>query len=437
MDRRWAAKAAMTLALAGLAPLAVPDVARACGGCFHPITGAPSPVTGHRMAIAISPRATTLWDQIEYSGSPEDFVWALPIAGTATVELAENAFFEALVQQTALTLVAPPPPRRTCDDVCGDGFASFAGSDRAGAPTIGEDGGVTVHHEGVVGPYQTATIGSEDPDALLEWMQEHGYNVPAAMLPTIEHYVDLGMNFVVLRLRPSSNVTRMQPVRVTVPGLSTTFPLRMVAAGVENTVELEIFVFAESRIEAANFGNAEVDRAAITFDWATFSFDYDTRFEDALFAGEGVGTNWVTEYAATASSAIGSYTSFAPDGSTTTAAADWAVVTNALDAPYLTRLRTNLPVRELGVDLELQMSEGPDLAETRIQVTRELNRAPEPDCPTFCVTPSPSGPGGSSARGRGDGFRCSAGTPGGRAGAMVLVMLGAAALVVARRRPRA
>lgn len=436
MDRRLVAvtRAALATVLAGLAPLATPSEASACGGCFHPPEGAPSPVTGHRMAVAISPRETTLWDQIEYSGRPEDFVWALPVAGSATVELADNAFFEALVQQTAITLVAPPPPRTTCADACEDGFVGFGGSDSAAR--LGEDGGVTVLHEGVVGPYATATISSEDPSALLDWMNENGYRVPAAMLPTIEHYVGLGMNFVVLRLRPSSNVTRMQPVRVTVPGLSTTFPLRMVAAGVEVSVELEIFVFAESRIEAANFGNAEVDRAAVSFDWASRTFDYDARYEDALFAGEGTGTNWVTEYAGAASSSIGSYTSWAPDGTSTTAAADWAVVTRAIDAPYLTRMRTRLPVSELGVDLELQMSEGADLTQTRIQVTRELNRPAEPDCPTFCAAPSTSGPGGSSARGRGEDFRCSAGAPGGGASGLVLAMLGALALV-ARRRQRA
>lgn len=275
------------VALAGLTALATPGSARACGGCFHPPEGNPSPVTGHRMAIALSPRETTLWDQIEYAGDPADFVWVLPIAGTSTIELAENAFFEALTFETLLTLQAPAPPRTSCDDPCGEPFLAGASSSRS---TSFEDGGtVTVHHEGTVGPYETATIGSEDPAALVTWLRDHGYQVPDAMLPTIEHYVSAGMNFVVLRLSPSTNVQRMQPVRVAVPGLSTTFPLRMVAGGVETSVELELLVFAESRIEAANFGNAEVDRAAITFDWATMTFDYDQRYEDALFAGEGWG----------------------------------------------------------------------------------------------------------------------------------------------------
>ncbi|UJR78822.1 DUF2330 domain-containing protein [Sandaracinus amylolyticus] len=421
-----------TAVCAALTPLFVPDVARACGGCFHPPEGNPSPVTGHRMAIALGTTQTTLWDQIAYEGDPADFVWVLPIAGTSTVEIAENAFFESLVAHTTITLVAPPPPRVSCDDPCGDSF--FASSDAAPGRELGGDGSVTVHHEGVVGPYATATIGSEDPDALVTWLRDNRYQVPDAMLPTITHYVDLGMNFVVLRLSPSANVQRMVPVRVTVPGLSTTFPLRMVAAGVEVSVELELFVFAESRIEAANFGNAEVDRAAVSFDWATLTFDYDARYEDALFAGEGVGTNWVTEYATIAPTSIGTYQSFPPDGSaTTSAAADWAVVTRSVSEPYLTRMRTRLPVSELGVDLQLRMSDREDLAETRVMVTRERNRADEPECPTFCAHPG-IGPG-TSGRGRGDGLRCSTSMPGaGARGLIALAIVGAAAIALRRRR---
>ena len=63
---------AFSVLLAGLAP----SDARACGGCFNPPTGMPAPVTGHRMAIAMSPAGTTLWDQIQYAGEPDD-AWRL------------------------------------------------------------------------------------------------------------------------------------------------------------------------------------------------------------------------------------------------------------------------------------------------------------------------------------------------------------------------
>ena len=89
----------------------------------------------------------------------------------------------------------------------------------------------------------------------------HGYEVPADALPILDTYVQRGMSFVALRLRPGVGVSLMQPVRIRVPGLALTLPLQRVAIGAGTTVDLELFVFAEGRMEAATFPNAEVDRA--------------------------------------------------------------------------------------------------------------------------------------------------------------------------------
>lgn len=410
--------------------------AAACGGCFHPPEGNPTAVDAHRMVLTVSPEGTTLWDQIVYTGDPEEFAWVLPVAGMAAVELADNGFFEALSSETLITLRAPAPPRLTCDDPC-NGLGPFGFAASAGAPRRESDGmPVTVFHQGVVGPYETATIGSEDPAALIDWLQANGYAVDDSMLPVIDHYVDQHMSFAVLRLRPGADIDRMQPVRITTPGLSTTLPLRMVRAGVDIDLDLELFVFAESRMEASNFGNAEVDRAAVTYDWAARTFDYDQRFDDALFAGEGIGTNWVTEYAqpVTSWTRLETYTSRGSDGSVNSAAEDVAVVRAALPSDaYLTRLRTRLTTNDLSEDLTLRMSEGEDIG-TLVVVTRELNRTPEPECPTVCVAGGGTEPAGSVTRGAGSSYRCSTGP--GRSDAPVSLVLGALGLVLVARRRR-
>jgi len=239
---------------------------------------------------------------------------------------------------------------------------------------------VTVLFEGVVGPYETVTISSDDPMALIAWLQEREYAVDDAMLPTITYYTERNANFVVLRLAPQAGVDRMQPVRVTSSGLSLTFPLRMVAAGVELTVDLELFVFAESRMEAANFGNAEVDRDTVVYDWATSTFNYEETFDDAVFIGEGVRSNWVTEYAQAAPTfALTEWVSISDDGEPHEARPDMSVALDDIPSPYLTRLRTRLPPSELDRDLVLRASEGDDV-ESFFAVSREVNRAPDADC---------------------------------------------------------
>ena len=83
------------LGLLASAALLVPGEAHACGGCFHqeePVGGVDTTVvTGHRMAFAFSSTRTVLWDQIQYSGSPADFSWVLPVKGEAVIEAARLA----------------------------------------------------------------------------------------------------------------------------------------------------------------------------------------------------------------------------------------------------------------------------------------------------------------------------------------------------------
>jgi hypothetical protein len=198
----------------------------------------------------------------------------------------------------------------------------------------------------------------------------------------------MGANFLALRLAPDAGVDRMQPVRITSPGLSLTFPLRMVAAGVQLDVSLELFVFAEGRMEAANYGNAMVDRDAITFDWSTLTFDYEARFEDALFSGDGPGTNWVTEYARRPDvTSLAAYATTDDMGVRHEARADVEHATRHIPSPYLTRLRTRLPPSELDRDLLLRASIL-SVVGTEITVTREVNRAADVSCGGCSATPT-------------------------------------------------
>jgi len=384
------ASALLALFVLAAAPLAAPRVASACGGCFAPM-GTPNIVTQHRMAVSLSARETTLWDQIQYAGAPEDFVWVLPVSAGVAIELADNAFFEALAAGTQISMTAPTPPLPCfCED--GGGFGcGLAASDRATAggevpfpPSLEADGGVTVFHEGNIGPYETATVQSEDPMALVAWLQERGYGVPDQTLPTIARYSELGLAFAVLRLRPSVGVQQMQPVRVTVPGLAPTFPLRMVAAGATEELGLELYVFAEGRSQTMNMETVELDRESITFDWSSGTFDYDARFSDAI--RRAGGRAWVAEYAGALPPSTEFYRSTDPaDGTTHTPADDLARVRRGLPSQLVvTKLRTRISPNLLDRDLVLGAAYTEAEIGTRINVTRELNRAPDPDCEAEC-----------------------------------------------------
>src|ERR1019366_7538173 len=84
------AAAVSAVAFAGQRP------ASACGGCFHPPTQTVSDITDERMLLTVSATQTTLYDQIEYSGSPTSFAWVLPIHGSVTVGLSADVLFNSI-----------------------------------------------------------------------------------------------------------------------------------------------------------------------------------------------------------------------------------------------------------------------------------------------------------------------------------------------------
>jgi len=428
--------------VAGGLTLGVPSMTEACGGCFAPPPTATEQVlvTGHRMAVSVSATETTLWDQFQYAGDPEDFAWILPIQGTATVELADNAFFEALEQATRLQLVGTYPPlRRSCSEPCSDSLFG-SGSDDRGSADLDGGTGVTVYNEAVVGPYETATIGSEDPEALIDWLNANGYMVPPDTLPAIEHYVGEGLNFAALKLNPNAGVDQMQPVRVTTPGAMPVFPLRMVAAGAAELVGMVIYVFGEGRWGSDNYPSVELDRSRIVYDWATDSFNYGEVFDATL--GEHDGRAWIVEFADRApASFIRGYVSFDDDGTEHRAAEDFGVVTRSIPEPWVTVLRTEMPRRHLTEDLVLEAVEN-EVVPSRVEVPRDVNRPPEPDCPTGCTDPvggaAATGLPGSPSRPRVDAPEglCSGAGRGRPVAAWAALGLAGLMLCLRRRRPR-
>lgn len=301
-----------TMALtAALAVSAHGSEAQACGGCFHQEEQSPeevSVVTAHTMALSISAQETVLWDQVEYSGSPEEFAWVLPVKPGARLEVATDAWFESL---EAATRTQVSPPGLACDTGpvgfgCGPATmplpatGAFAcAADEAGAeggePPEEEADPVTVVHQGSVGPYETVTLASEEPEALPNWLIENGYAISEDVVPILEDYALEGFHFIALKLAPEQGVQQMKPVRVHMPGAVTSLPLRMVAAGTGAQVRLTLYVIGEGRWQTANFPATTVSTGSLSWDFDMARSNY-SQILAGTFASSG-GRAWVTTYA--------------------------------------------------------------------------------------------------------------------------------------------
>jgi hypothetical protein len=261
----------------GVALVAVtaPD-SRACGGCFTRQVA--TVVTDHRMVFAVSPTQSTLYDQIQYSGSPSDFAWVLPIHGTVGVGVSSDLLFSVLNQNTQTTILAPPYPCQPCNCVVngsGGGSSSGAGFATSG-PTAG---GVTVTSQEVVGPYATVQLhpnSTTDTMAVTAWLQANSYDIPASVEPIIAAYVSEGFDFLAIKLVPGTGVQAMRPISVTSTGAALSLPLRMVAAGTGATVGITLWVVATGRYEPQNFTSFTIAPSSLVWDWSTRSSNYTT-----------------------------------------------------------------------------------------------------------------------------------------------------------------
>jgi hypothetical protein len=387
MNRGLARAFFAALALAGAAHLRSND-AEACGGCFHIPTERVQAVTSHRMVLSVGTRETILWDQFRYSGQPSEFAWVLPVTGDARVELASNAFFDALDLATTVTIT---PPR--CSPSGGGCGASAFGPARSTGAEAG--GGVTVLRQESVGPYDTVLLQATGADVLTEWLRANNYVVPGSIAPIIAHYTGMRANFIALKLRPMATVQQMQPVRVRMQGSSMLLPLRMVSAGITDKVGITLWIFAPGRWEAGNFPNAEVLRSRVAWDWSAQRSDY-TALSDAIFANDR--RTWLSEMSEPASG----YVNFAAQtfgngfGTPTTtlsaedqqaAMADFTAATQGdLRNYWITRMRADLAATMLDRDLEVRASTASAVLPARFTPIRTRGTPPD-GCPSL----SPSG----------------------------------------------
>ena len=250
--------------------------ARACGGCFHPPTQTVSDITDERMLLSVSSTQTTLYDQIQYSGSPTSFAWVLPIHGTVTVGLSADVLFNTIDTLTA-TQINPPPqncPSPNCN--FNAGFASGSGSSSGGGLAALEPPSVMVLAQANVGPYSTVQLHSNDSTALDTWLTQNGFNIPAAVQPILDQYVKEGFDFLAMKLLPNQGVQAMRPVRVTMPGASLSLPLRMASVGTGAVTGITIWVVADGRYEPQNFPFFHIEDTQLVWDWSTNISNYTT-----------------------------------------------------------------------------------------------------------------------------------------------------------------
>ncbi len=435
---------------AALAALAITHTvardAEPCGGCFVPPVES-TQVTGHRMLLSVSQQASTLVDQIEYSGDPESFAWVLPIRAPVQVGVSSDLVFQLLDSGTQVRITAEPlncPPPRFCPDDEGITTTTLTSTTTTGVTVIAEE---------VVGPYETVQLAATDPGALDAWLDGHGYTVPNEVQPIIDSYLAEGFDFLAIKLVPGEGVSAMRPIRVTTPGAGLALPLRMVAAGTGETTTITLWVLAEGRYEPQNFPWFLIGESDLVWDWSAGQSNYRDLRQAGYDAEDGYA--WLVETARVglesqlsssimqAAELMPETSGYDPDNAVAEAGEDLDVLLGQLPGGVMvTRLRAELSRPALAEDLLLQAASDQSELPLELIAAQSINK---PTCPSQEPCPDEDeegmmgGPFGDTEDdsifpSRGD---CACTQPGARSGSAalsLLAMLVAAAFSWRRRR---
>jgi hypothetical protein len=264
---------------------AAPRAAQACGGFF--CSQVPVDQTGEQIIFSVAPNHVTAYIQINYVGSAADFAWVVPVQAKPEISLGSRAVFQAVGSRTQ--------PQFRVDWAGDGGFCAGILDPRAatGAGGPPASGGVTVLDASEVGPYQTVTLESHDSQQLIDWLNQNGFQQPAAALPLIDHYVRLNMLFVAIRLQQSASVGEIQPVVLDMATQDPCVPLILTQIAAQPDMPVQVYVLGAARAVPDNWFQVWPDLARIN--WLQLGANYRQVVTAAI--NQAAGHGFVTEFA--------------------------------------------------------------------------------------------------------------------------------------------
>lgn len=249
---------------AGLALVAAPAPAAACGGFFCQRT--PMNQAGENILFASEADGSmTAYVQIFYSGEADQFAWILPLPSVPDLDVGVDALFEQLGSATSPQFTTEWVTHGTCraypscwDDYYADYDRSpSAGVSDAAAVAADAGAGVTVVLREAVGPYDAVVLSGGTAQELQAWLADNGYQIPPASIPLMEDYVAAGHVFVAIRLLADRSTTEIQPLVLHYTEGEPCVPLRLTAIATVPDMPITAYFLARARAVPNNYSLVE------------------------------------------------------------------------------------------------------------------------------------------------------------------------------------
>jgi len=275
--------------------------AEACGCFTPPDPSVPVVQAGERILFAMDNGQVTAHIQIQYKGAAAEFGWLLPLPSVPTLELGTDELFNQLTNQTQ------PKYRlnRVYEGNCSFDPSRFGGGFGTAAPSAGganegdsATGGSPLVIRDSIGPYDYAVLRADSKDAMLKWLGDNRFFVPAGTDSAVGPYIRPNAYFLALKLRSGNDVGDLQPVVVRYASDLPMIPIVLTSVAANPDMGIQVWMLGRGRAIPRNYFHTVINDALI--DWFTAGANYNDVIIKATKEAEGRHT-FVTEYAGSSS----------------------------------------------------------------------------------------------------------------------------------------
>ncbi len=271
------------IALLSLASLTASADALACGGFFCDNQARPIDQAGERIVFALDQanHKVEMHAQITYTGTAQEFAWILPVPQPPDLFLSTDELFTVLGRNTAPIFQL----QRVFEDGCDTPNSGGGGGVDDSSDTGTTGGGVIVFSESTLGPYETVVLQGDSVQRVLDWLNEHDYNIPANVGDAMAPYVAADSWFVALRLSKDKTTGDLAPIGLTYDGDQPVIPLVLTSIAAAPDMPLVPYVFSSGRAVPDNYLHVVIDDLAI--DWFNNGANYPAVVTAAADAAGG------------------------------------------------------------------------------------------------------------------------------------------------------
>jgi hypothetical protein len=299
MKHRWIP--ALVIASAGL--LSAPAAHSFCG--FYVASGNAKLFNKASKVVMVRDQdRTVLTMSSDFKGNPREFALVVPVPTVlekGQIHVGDPAAVDHLDAYTAPRLVEyfDPDP---CQMMAYDRL-ELKSRARMAPGAVGDAArerslGVRIEARYTVGEYDILILSAKESSGLQEWLEIHGYNVPAGASRVLSSYLRQGMKFFVAKVnleeKAKLGYTYLRPLQMAFESPKFMLPLRLGMVNADGPQEMFVFALTRNgRVETTNYrtirlpSDAEVPEF-VKDDFANFYKDmfteqHERAGEDAVF----------------------------------------------------------------------------------------------------------------------------------------------------------